>query len=124
MTETLTPTIELTDPRPIEHFDPPGLGITPAEQPDRIRVQAPEFKGWLEATGVGRAFRRPLAGHPPLPHPVGALGGLLHAGPARRADDQPDVRHPVTCQRPPPDAGGGAVGLRTRRQHPVRQCQH
>ena len=38
MTETLTPTIELTDPRPIEHFDPPGLGITPAEQPDRIRV--------------------------------------------------------------------------------------
>jgi hypothetical protein len=52
MTETLTPTIEFTDPRPIEHFDPPGLGITPAEQLDRIRVQAPEFKAWLKATGM------------------------------------------------------------------------
>ena len=56
MTETLTPTIEFTDPRPIEHFDPPGLGITPAEQLDRIRVQAPEFKAWLKATGMVERF--------------------------------------------------------------------
>jgi hypothetical protein len=59
MTETLTPTIDsgtLADPRPIEHFDPPGLGSTPAEQLDRIRVQAPGFKDWLKATGVVERF--------------------------------------------------------------------
>jgi hypothetical protein len=59
MTETLTPTIEtgsFVDPKPIEHFDPPGLGITPAEQLARIRSQAPEFKAWLRATGVVDRF--------------------------------------------------------------------
>jgi hypothetical protein len=59
MTETLTPTTEpgtFVDPKPIEHFDPPGLRITPAEQLERIRVQAPEFKAWLRATGAVERF--------------------------------------------------------------------
>jgi hypothetical protein len=59
MTQTLTPPIEsrtFVEPRPIEHFDPPGLRITPAEQLERIRARAPEFKAWLRATGVVDRF--------------------------------------------------------------------
>ncbi len=71
MTETLTPTRApggLTELRPIEHFDPPGLGITPAEQLARIRTQAPAFKSWLQATGrVDRFAARSLV---TLPYPT------------------------------------------------------
>src|SRR5438105_15466682 len=71
MTETLTRTIEpgtFADPKPIEHFDPPGLRITPAEQLERIRVQAPEVKAWLRATcGVERFAARSLV---TLPSPT------------------------------------------------------
>jgi hypothetical protein len=71
MTETLIPTTEagaFADLKPIEHFDPPGLAITPAEQLARIRVQAPEFKNWLKGTGrVERFAARSLV---TLPYPT------------------------------------------------------
>jgi hypothetical protein len=43
-------------PRPIDHFDPPGLQRTPAEALERIRVQAPEFQEWFRTTGTVSAF--------------------------------------------------------------------
>ena len=51
MTETLTPVAAPSGPRLIEHFDPPGLAITPGEQLERIREQAPAFREWFRATG-------------------------------------------------------------------------
>lgn len=41
---------------PIEHFDPPGLSVTPAESLERIRVQAPQFRDWFRTTGTVSAF--------------------------------------------------------------------
>jgi hypothetical protein len=51
MTETLTPVAAPPGPRLIEHFDPPGLAITPGEQLERIREQALAFREWFRATG-------------------------------------------------------------------------
>jgi len=49
-------TPDLAAPRPIEHFEEPSLGITPAEQLRRIREQAPRFREWLRGTGTVSAF--------------------------------------------------------------------
>jgi hypothetical protein len=52
----MTTTLPTSALRQIDHFDPPSLGVTPAEQLRAIRERAPEFREWLRSTGRVDAF--------------------------------------------------------------------
>ncbi|HEV2757705.1 MAG TPA: hypothetical protein VG318_18240 [Actinomycetota bacterium] len=52
----MNPTLTTPLLRPVEHFDAPSLGTTPAEQLRAVRTRAPEFKEWFRSTGQVDAF--------------------------------------------------------------------
>jgi glyoxylase-like metal-dependent hydrolase (beta-lactamase superfamily II) len=44
------------EPTRIDHFDPPSLDVTPADELRLIRERAPRFASWLKQTGTVSAF--------------------------------------------------------------------